>query len=123
MPKLKTREQLRIEELEALAGYQARLLAENNIVQYDATADHIDFENACAKFRGVCDKVRALLGLTSFFGSYDEIELYRNREELNTPEGRALKEDLTLYNQLCIHEGNKIGLPPPQWFKKCWGID
>ena len=110
-------------ELSRTLRRQGRILEGNRLVEYDESAAHPDFDAACAKFRTVCGKIQALLGVERFTGSYDEIELYKDRAELKTDAGRALRDDLDLYNSLCIHEGGKIGLPPPRWFKKCWGME
>ena len=120
---VKTRAAIKLEEMEKTIHYQEALLAANHVIAYDDSIPHPDFDEACDKFRRTCTAIRELLGVYRFLGSYEEIELYKDCEELKTDAGRALKEDLTLYNQLCIHEGNKIGLPPPEWFKKCWGIE
>lgn len=119
---VKTLAEIKREEMERTIHYQEALLTANNIVAYDDSVPHPDFDAACEKFRRVCGEIQTMLGLDRFLGSYEEIELYKDREELKTDAGRSLKDDLNLYNSLCIHEGGKIGLPPPYWFKKCWGI-
>ena len=122
MPKIKTKEQLRIEELEARTKYQAQLLAANHIVSYDDSVPHPDFEAECAKFRTVCAEIKEFLGLDEFYGGYDELDKYIERPELLTPEGQALKDKLNLYDSSCNHEAGKIGLPSPEWFYKCWEL-
>lgn len=116
-------DEVKREEMERTIHYQEALLAANNIVAYDDSVPHPDFEAACEKFRRVCASIKAFLGVDTFIGSYEELEVYKDCEEAQTEEGKRLRNDLEFYNQLCIHEGNKIGLPPPYWFKKCWGID
>lgn len=102
--------------------YYQRLLTANNIVEYDPEQEYPDFDLACEKFRNVCYQIGTLLS-ASFNGSYDDIEKYKDDPITETSEFKKLKEDLELYNNLCIHEGNKIGLPPPYWFFKCWNIN
>lgn len=109
--------------MERTIHYQEALLTANNIVQYDDTVAHPAFEEACEKFRNTCYSIQNLLGIEVFHGGYDEIEAYKDRAEMQTDEGYKLKDDLNLYNSLCIHEGQKIGMPPPYWFMKCWGIN
>ena len=109
------------EQLENKLKYYQRLLNENNIVQYDPTEDYPDFEAACEKFRTTCGKISLILG-QQFNGSYDDIEKHKDNELMQSAEAQKLIDELNLYNNLCIHEGNKIGLPPPQWFFKCWNI-
>ena len=118
---VKKYEQAKREEMEHVIHYQETLLAANNIVTYDPNAEYPDFDAACAKFRATCGKIGELLGM-EFHGGYNEIEMYKDTPELKTDAGKDLREDLNLYNSLCIHEGGKIGLPPPYWFYKCWGI-
>lgn len=120
--KVKRHKEVQEHELQLRLEYYQRLLQENNIVEFDESQPHPDFDLACEKFRTTCGKISALIG-EAFNGSYDDIERYKDNEQMKTAEGIALKDELNLYNNLCIHEGNKIGLPPPYWFFKCWGIE
>lgn len=120
--KIKKYKDVQQDELKFKLAYYQKLLKENNIVEYDDAEQHPDFELACEKFRNTCFQITALLG-EQFNGSYDDIEKYKDDPRAQTEQFVKLKDDLNLYNNLCIHEGNKIGLPPPYWFFKCWGID
>ena len=114
--------ELQEKELQYKLDYYQKLLAANNIVEYDPEESYPDFDLACEKFRNVCQQISTLLG-ESFNGSYDDIEKYKDDPRTESAEFKKLKEDLELYNNLCIHEGNKIGLPPPYWFFRCWNIN
>ena len=120
--KIKRRAKVQQEEMEYKIKYYQKLLRENNIVEYDPEGSYPDFDLACEKFRNTCQKISEALGV-SFNGSYDDIEKYKDASNAQTEEMAKLKDDLDLYNNLCIHEGNKIGLPPPYWFFKCWCIN
>lgn len=120
--KVKRHKEVQEQELQLKLEYYQRLLQENNIVEFDESQPHPDFDLACEKFRNTCTQISAILG-QPFNGSYDDIEKYKDDSNAQTPEMQKLRDDLDLYNNLCIHEGNKIGLPPPYWFFKCWGIE
>ena len=123
MMKFISKKQIQEQQQALMIQNQQNIINSNKLVRFSEDLDLTDFNNACQIFRDVCGQIGQLIGVEDFHGGYDELLANFDKSELNTEQGKILKEKLNLANSLCIHEGKKVGLPAPDWFFKCWGIE
>jgi len=76
-------------------------------------------DTACELFRAICETIKTTLTLEDFKGGFDEI-LALTSEQIATLKTTDLLERLTFIDRLCNHEANKVGLPAPLWWHRCW---